>query len=259
MGDIRALLLEICDDQKALITRLDNLESQVRTSNKDVKQRIAQLGRKLLHGAVHEVFRLPELVEQILVHLDIRDLLRIQPQSQFKTVINSSLALQRKLYLVPETRDSAARPELNPLLFDPRPVRQTNAFFNKLKPAHIEKIARGWERSHSIILRIEGKVHDHKRRSDRILGITPIRLDVAVVEDNDEVHFELRQPRLSNAPQEELAEDGTQDGSWRKMLLVQPPREIHWVAVDLPRASGTIRAGTTMEDLIEEGTSQTFR
>lgn len=77
MDDIRTLLVEIRDNQNMLIRRLDNLESQVSASHKRTNQRIEQLERKLLHGAVKEVFRIPELVENILSNLDIYDLLRL--------------------------------------------------------------------------------------------------------------------------------------------------------------------------------------
>ncbi|KAK4569356.1 hypothetical protein LTR86_003118 [Recurvomyces mirabilis] len=67
--------------------------------------------------AIHEVFQIAELLEQILLHLPFKWLLLSQRTSKgFQAAIAISPALRRKLYLEPST--TAMKPELAPFFVD---------------------------------------------------------------------------------------------------------------------------------------------
>lgn len=254
MDDIRGLLLEIRENQQTLLSRLDNLESQVSTSKKDVKHRIEQLERKLLHGAANEVLRIPELVENILCNLDITDLPLLQQQSHFKNVIDGSLALQRKLFLAPDSETSIAKAELNPLIFNAKTADHTSVVFNKLAPALLESSALGWKRRNQLVLRDGDKSKGQNRRSDRLVGVSLLSLKNMLWVDGDGFQFLLQPLQLRNQSQKGLASECEMHGSWKKMLLVQPPQEIRWQYNDWVGSSGVIPAGTKMEDLVVDVT-----
>ena len=62
------------------------------------------------------LFSIPELVHSILLHLPVRDLLRVQRVCRlWKETTDHSLALQRKLFFVPVS-NADQEPECNPLL-----------------------------------------------------------------------------------------------------------------------------------------------
>lgn len=60
--------------------------------------------------AAERVFDIAELAEQILLHADMRDVLRLQRLNKHtKALISGSLALQRKLHLIAEPGDEPKR------------------------------------------------------------------------------------------------------------------------------------------------------
>ncbi|KAK6431672.1 hypothetical protein LTR95_012167 [Oleoguttula sp. CCFEE 5521] len=71
--------------------------------------------------AAAEVLALPELLENILGHLDMKTLLLSQRvNNQFKSVIRSSKHLQEKLYLrLKSSTDAVEKVTRNPLLIEP--------------------------------------------------------------------------------------------------------------------------------------------
>jgi hypothetical protein len=101
------------DELASLIERLDSrLES--------LEQRSTSVGVQFQSDAGDRLAKIPELVEIILLHLPVRDLLLAQRVSTaFKSVIDKSQPIQRALFMLPETVPSRFREtdvRINPLL-----------------------------------------------------------------------------------------------------------------------------------------------
>jgi hypothetical protein len=101
------------DELASLIERLNSrLES--------LEQRSPSVEVQFKSDAGDRIAKIPELVEIILLHLPVRDLLLAQRVSTtFKAVIDKSQPIQRALFLLPENVPSRFREtdvRINPLL-----------------------------------------------------------------------------------------------------------------------------------------------
>lgn len=132
------MLTKVGSDQTAILRRLNKIGDEVALSTQRQVHSINRLERKLLGSATQEVLRLPELVERILLQLQPTDVFPLQAHSQFKRVIDSSPAIQRKSWLVPDTTSTTAGVELNPLLFSQSESERTHPKrLNPLEPVII--------------------------------------------------------------------------------------------------------------------------
>lgn len=75
-------------------------------------------------SAIDQVIGLPELLEQILLHLSMRELLLVQAvDTRFRSTIQHTASLRRKLWLDPRsTRATGVRFMANPLIMAPRAI-----------------------------------------------------------------------------------------------------------------------------------------
>lgn len=72
--------------------------------------------------AALQIVAVVELLEQVLLQLPLKDLLRAQQVSKhFNSVITTSKELQRALFFVPDppTHDTSGTARINPILSDP--------------------------------------------------------------------------------------------------------------------------------------------
>lgn len=108
-----------------------------------------------------KVFSIPELVETVLLHLSMRDLLRAQRVCRlWKATTDDSLTLQRKLFFHPVT-DTDHEPEFNSLL------RQV---FSPIFPL---TDTQKWDSSYTDAKRIYDAVNWYKNEGDRQTILRP--------------------------------------------------------------------------------------
>lgn len=253
MEDIHALLLEIRDNQNKIISRLDVLEK----SNQAIQDRVGRVERKVFNGAIKKVFRIPELVEKILCYLQNRDLLRVQGQSQFKNVTDGSIKLQRKLFFAPDPEYSGLQ-ILNPLLFKKNSNRNPEKMFlYQLMPQAHEQPSDSdpggvWS------VRLSGVPGPERKCGSVDYGEYIHYTRRGVVAGTGELWFWFTSTDCQNvswdiSEAEEKRMEEKVVSSWRKMLLIKTPREIHWEGVDGCAGKGIIKAGTRLGDLVMPG------
>ncbi|KAK4989311.1 hypothetical protein LTR50_003303 [Elasticomyces elasticus] len=201
------------------------------------------------HAAVDNVFLLPELLEQILLQVPIKDVLVYQRVcGQWQAVIASSIRLQRALFFAPDwTRGARTCDTLREEDDRPEPKPQNNRLLLKAFPGYYPTIAH--TPSHSPTpLPGHGDAGDpdeharlpRGRRESQSPGRWSWDVNVAFPADHA--------PAASAAVLYERA-------SWRRMLLSQPPcTSLHLVRrwQKAPRPAIVRANGITMGDLSDQ-------
>lgn len=177
-----------------------------------------------------KVAGIAELLEHILLHLPMRDLLLAQRVSRmFKEVIDNSDTIQRALFFVPELPPTPLLEtdvRVNPLLADEKsyisiPLYQTERNLD-IEPAFIERA--GWNLQKLRAVKCEVSTSTEYSRTIPInsvrVGITLGRLPGTACKDRVE------------------AVGQSVHGSWRRMYLTQPPLNTWWT-MDTRYNSGT--------------------
>lgn len=150
------------------------------------------------------VFDITELLENVLLNLPTKDLLRVQRVSQcFKRVISTSLQLQRRLFItpvrlpVPATgADYPITRHMNPLLFETGEYHGTNGFSVEIR---FPLLQRHQERPSSL--------------RDRMLVCQPPCTEVSMFSDVREA---------------DPLRDEYYMGTWREWGCSQNPNGIRW-------------------------------
>ena len=202
----------------------DQLKALIKAVN-DIIFRLDRIERYLCistasSAAGPKLASIPELLAHILLHLPMRDLLLAQRVSRtFKEVIENSAAIQRALFLAPESQPTPLREtdvRVNPLLADMKsyisiPLYNTEG--HSFKPVFIE--GAGWNTEKLRIVKCE--VNTARR---------PIGL----------VQLEIVLGRLPGTACYDRVEAVGQSvhGSWRRMYLTQPPVLTWWCAETNP-------------------------
>lgn len=179
--------------------------------------------------SVERVLGTSELLERMLLHMDFFDLVQAQRIScRFKAVIDESLALQRALFFAPGP-PSYGYSEANPLLWEPD------------------------NRSIAIVTASSRSSADLS--PFRLSGYLRMRLTILTWEREYFYHVQLTSPVLKPGSKYERIEtdDGRRcftEGSWRRMLVKQPPCEIYWDSNFTDREC-VAPAGTTIGELFK--------
>lgn len=197
------------------------------------------------------MIRITELLEKILLHLNQRDLLRLQQVVQIKAVTEGSIQLQRKLFFKFEKPDGSL-PHMSEAIFGgPDP------FINKLTP-----ILAGPEYSMSLALQ-PGKTMPSFFAFGYKLLLTFQHGNFYRGEDGTHVEMVFRGVSVENREhavemgvlRKKPISEAVREGSWRKMLLIQPLSKITW-RVEMKHYgpyTGELPGRTILEDLVTEG------
>ena len=202
----------------ATIAGEDQLKALIKAVN-DIQFRLDRIERHLCistasSAAGPKLASIPELLAHILLYLPMRDLLLAQRVSRtFKEVIENSAAIQRALFLAPESRPTTLREtdvRVNPLLADMKSCVSIPIYNKKghaFEPVFIE--GAGWNTRMLRIVKCEvntDTIGYGVPQLEMILGRLPGTACYDCVEAiGQSVH-----------------------GSWRRMYLTQPPILTVW-------------------------------
>ena len=180
-------------------------------------------------SAVQTALNILEIFEDILLHMSSTDLLRAtQVNKMFKSTIDSSIYLQRALFLQPgntrDKNDQRIEPQINTMLLP---------CLGRLYDGHEVQSGNAWEGRLQGLSSMDGF---------EIPGCRHLALPLTVRRPD-----EYRESNLPDAG----------DGSWRKMLLTQPPCTV-WVTLPDPELPDdetqfivVAMEGPGMRDLVE--------
>jgi len=158
-------------------------------------------------AATERVFRLPELLEAILIHLPMRDLLFVQRVDvRFRRLVSSSRMLRHALFLEPAPASINGKdvtPEIDPLL--PR-------------ESDCERLI-----NLPIMVTPMGEPFTIKVTIVRKAGSVPSIKDACYAKGYE---ADIRELYLQKCVPDEMR--GSPEGSWRHMLLTQPRYQMKW-------------------------------
>lgn len=207
-------------------------------------------GRTMEHStAVQVVFHIPELLENILRNLDVKELLLCQRVSRdFRRTVEGSLRLRRKLFFAPDW-------ELEARLFDAyasnnRPGQRpdNNRLLRRAFPGSFPSI--------TLVVAGDNEARVRLAKASSRPGSSSSTSSVASKEEGHREHWSW--DVCISFPADKLPDSAPAvhypEASWRKMLLCQPPcQTLHLVRrwQRSMRPALVVEDGITMGDLVE--------